>query len=157
LEIFEQSCAVDSVTKKCAGKTSTCRVALLGIMGTPLRTLCACQGSDLQQLYECLGWQRLLWLNPCVGKMKVILRPWSILKFRFFTVESQKDFHIKRLAELGLLITTTTTTTHRTTTTSTTSTTTSTHAPIRFTLKERERLQTPAPQPPPEVVSPKLH
>jgi hypothetical protein len=67
LELYEQSCAVDSVTKKCAGKTSSCRLALLGIMGTPLRTLCACQGSDLQQLYECLGWQRLLWLNPCVG------------------------------------------------------------------------------------------
>lgn len=68
LELYEQSCAVDSVTKKCAGKTSSCRLALLGIMGTPLRTLCACQGSDLQQLYECLGWQRLLWLNPCVGE-----------------------------------------------------------------------------------------
>ncbi|XP_039441009.1 uncharacterized protein LOC120421797 isoform X6 [Culex pipiens pallens] len=92
LEVFEQSCAVDSVTKKCAGKTSGCRQAMLGILGTPLRTNCACQGSDLQQLYDCLGWQRLLWLNPCV-------------------VESQKDFHLKRLAELGLLTTTTTTTT----------------------------------------------
>jgi hypothetical protein len=68
LEYYEQSCAVDSVTKKCAGKTNNCRLALLGIMGTPLRSLCACQGSDLQQLYECLGWQRLLWLNPCVGE-----------------------------------------------------------------------------------------
>lgn len=74
LEIYEQSCAVDSVTKKCAGKTSSCRVALLGIMGTPLRTLCACHGSDLQQLYECLGWQRLLWLNPCVGKFSLLPR-----------------------------------------------------------------------------------
>lgn len=71
LEIYEQSCAIDSVTKKCAGKMNSCRLALLGIMGTPLRTLCACQGSDLQQLYECLGWQRLLWLNPCVGKFKL--------------------------------------------------------------------------------------
>lgn len=68
LEIFEQACAVDSVTKKCAGKISGCRRALLGIMGTTLRTLCACQGSDMQQLYKCLGWQRLLWLNPCVGE-----------------------------------------------------------------------------------------
>uniref|UniRef100_A0A182JCZ0 GDNF/GAS1 domain-containing protein n=1 Tax=Anopheles atroparvus TaxID=41427 RepID=A0A182JCZ0_ANOAO len=65
LEVFEQSCAVDSVTKKCAGKTSACRQAMLGILGTPLRTTCACQGSDMQQLYDCLGWQRLLWLNPC--------------------------------------------------------------------------------------------
>ncbi|XP_055590343.1 uncharacterized protein LOC129742447 isoform X2 [Uranotaenia lowii] len=98
LEVFEQSCAVDSVTKKCAGKTSGCRQAMLGILGTPLRTNCACQGADMQGLYDCLGWQRLLWLNPCV-------------------VESQKDFHLKRLAELGLLTTTTTptTTTMRTT------------------------------------------
>ncbi|XP_055524975.1 uncharacterized protein LOC129718325 isoform X4 [Wyeomyia smithii] len=101
LEVFEQSCAVDSVTKKCAGKTSACRQAMLGILGTPLRTNCACQGSDLQQLYDCLGWQRLLWLNPCV-------------------VESQKDFHLKRLAELGLLTTTTTTTMATTTTMRTT-------------------------------------
>ncbi|XP_053672128.1 uncharacterized protein LOC128722485 [Anopheles nili] len=108
LEVFEQSCAVDSVTKKCAGKTSACRQAMLGILGTPLRTTCACQGSDMQQLYDCLGWQRLLWLNPCV-------------------VESQKDFHLKRLAELGLLTTTTTlattTSTVRPTTTTTTTTT----------------------------------
>uniref|UniRef100_A0A182VS72 GDNF/GAS1 domain-containing protein n=1 Tax=Anopheles minimus TaxID=112268 RepID=A0A182VS72_9DIPT len=102
LEVFEQSCAVDSVTKKCAGKTSACRQAMLGILGTPLRTTCACQGSDMQQLYDCLGWQRLLWLNPCV-------------------VESQKDFHLKRLAELGLL---TTTTTMATTTTTLATTTT---------------------------------
>lgn len=68
LEHYEQSCAVDSVTKKCAGKTTSCRKALIGILGTPLRTSCACQGTDLSQLYDCLGWQRLLWLNPCVGK-----------------------------------------------------------------------------------------
>ncbi|XP_058120418.1 uncharacterized protein LOC131284934 [Anopheles ziemanni] len=105
LEVFEQSCAVDSVTKKCAGKTSACRQAMLGILGTPLRTTCACQGSDMQQLYDCLGWQRLLWLNPCV-------------------VESQKDFHLKRLAELGLLTTTTTMATTTTTTTTTTMRTT---------------------------------
>ena len=107
LELFEQSCAVDSVTKKCAGKPSTCRSALLGILGTPLRTSCACQGSDLQQLYDCLGWQRLLWLNPCV-------------------VESQKDFHLKRLQEMGLL---TTTTTRATTTTTTVRTTKATPPP----------------------------
>lgn len=153
LEIYEQSCAVDSVTKKCAGKTSSCRIALLGIMGTPLRTLCACQGSDLQQLYECLGWQRLLWLNPCVGKSNSYCSglTQSFNKKLWFTVESQKDFHVKRLAELGLLVTTTTTTTQRTTlrTTPTTTTTTSTPATIRITVKEKERLLTPAP---PEIV-----
>ena len=146
MELYEQSCAVDSVTKKCAGKTSSCRLALLGIMGTPLRTLCACQGSDLQQLYECLGWQRLLWLNPCVGKLT--LKGYAILTFYIYIfslhnlVESQKDFHLKRLAEMGLLITTTTTTT--TTLRPTTSTTTTTHLPILYTIKER--LVTPPPK-----------
>uniref|UniRef100_A0A182FB06 GDNF/GAS1 domain-containing protein n=1 Tax=Anopheles albimanus TaxID=7167 RepID=A0A182FB06_ANOAL len=127
LEVFEQSCAVDSVTKKCAGKTSACRQAMLGILGTPLRTTCACQGSDMQQLYDCLGWQRLLWLNPCV-------------------VESQKDFHLKRLAELGLLTTTTAmATTTRTTTIRTTSTT------------ARTTRWTPPPTPPPTKPKPQVY
>ncbi|XP_017775583.1 PREDICTED: uncharacterized protein LOC108561940 isoform X2 [Nicrophorus vespilloides] len=90
LEYYEQSCAVDSVTKKCAGSPKNCRMAMLGILGTDLRTTCACKGTDMTQLYECLGWQRLLWVNPCV-------------------VESQKDFHMKKAAELALLTTTTTT------------------------------------------------
>lgn len=68
LEYYEQSCAVDSVTKKCAGAPSECRAAMLGILGTELRTICACKGTDSSQLYDCLGWQRLLWVNPCVGK-----------------------------------------------------------------------------------------
>ncbi|KFB41435.1 AGAP003479-PA-like protein [Anopheles sinensis] len=118
LEVFEQSCAVDSVTKKCAGKTSACRQAMLGILGTPLRTTCACQGSDMQQLYDCLGWQRLLWLNPCV-------------------VESQKDFHLKRLAELGLLTTTTTMATTTTTTTTTMRTTRVTLPPTQPPTKPK--------------------
>ncbi|KRT83977.1 hypothetical protein AMK59_2236, partial [Oryctes borbonicus] len=87
LEYYEQSCAVDSVTKKCAGLPSECRLAMLGILGTDLRTTCACKGTDMTQLYECLGWQRLLWVNPCV-------------------VESQKDFHMKKAAEQALLTTT---------------------------------------------------
>lgn len=122
-------------------------------MGTPLRTLCACQGSDLQQLYECLGWQRLLWLNPCVGELEANKTTRQAIKTFRFTVESQKDFHVKRLAELGLLVTTTTTqrTTQRVTQAMTTKTTTfvATIAPIRITIKESERLQTPAP---PEIV-----
>lgn len=69
LEYYEQSCAVDSVTKKCAGSPNDCRSAILGILGTDLRTTCACKGTDTTQLYECLGWQRLLWVNPCVGKL----------------------------------------------------------------------------------------
>ncbi|KAL0121427.1 hypothetical protein PUN28_006737 [Cardiocondyla obscurior] len=78
LEYYEQSCAVDSVTKKCAGPTSECRKAILGILGTELHTNCACKGTEInQQLLGCLGWQRLLWVNPCV-------------------VESQKDYHARR-------------------------------------------------------------
>ncbi|XP_049807107.1 uncharacterized protein LOC126249498 [Schistocerca nitens] len=80
LETYEQSCAVDSVTKKCAGPASECRHAMLAILGTELRSNCACKGTDFTQLYDCLGWQRLLWVNPCV-------------------VESQKDFHTKRLSD----------------------------------------------------------
>ncbi|CAG5100961.1 Similar to Gfra3: GDNF family receptor alpha-3 (Mus musculus) [Cotesia congregata] len=77
LEHYEQSCAVDSVTKKCAGPPADCRRAMLGILGTELRSNCACKGTELTQLYDCLGWQRLLWVNPCV-------------------VESQKDFHARK-------------------------------------------------------------
>uniref|UniRef100_A0A336M7Z0 CSON012400 protein n=1 Tax=Culicoides sonorensis TaxID=179676 RepID=A0A336M7Z0_CULSO len=140
LEHFEQSCAVDSVTKKCAGKTTLCRKALIGILGTPLRTSCACQGTDLSQLYDCLGWQRLLWLNPCV-------------------VDAQKEYHVQRLTEMGLLITTTTprvtTTTSTTTTTrapvikkTTTTTTTTTTTSSPYTYNRRPPSQQPPPPPP---------
>nr|XP_023018834.1 GDNF family receptor alpha-like [Leptinotarsa decemlineata] len=74
LEHYEQSCAVDSVTKKCAGSPIECRSAILGILGTDLRTTCACKGTDMTQLYECLGWQRLLWVNPCVESC-IVQRP----------------------------------------------------------------------------------
>lgn len=122
-------------------------------MGTPLRTLCACQGSDLQQLYECLGWQRLLWLNPCVGELPSYLISGPTFLHKSITVESQKDFHIKRLAELGLLVTSTTTTQRATTTTTTIRMTSTTSTLAPFTARERERLPTPALPPPPEVVS----
>lgn len=68
LENYEQSCAVDSVTKQCAGLPADCRMAMLGILGTDLRSNCACKGTDFTQLYDCMGWQRILWFNPCVGK-----------------------------------------------------------------------------------------
>lgn len=68
LEQYEQSCAIDSSTLKCAGSPSICRSAILGILGTPLRSTCTCHNTDM--VYECLGWYRLLWLNTCVGKLK---------------------------------------------------------------------------------------
>lgn len=66
LEQYEQACAIDSSTLKCAGSPNNCRLAILGILGTPLRASCTCQNTDV--LYECLGWYRLLWLNTCVGE-----------------------------------------------------------------------------------------
>nr|CAD7567790.1 unnamed protein product [Timema californicum] len=73
LEYYEQSCAVDSVTKKCAGPPGECRKAMLGILGTELRANCACKGTDFTQLYDCLGWQRLLWVNPCVELLVLVI------------------------------------------------------------------------------------
>ncbi|XP_056644465.1 uncharacterized protein LOC130450215 [Diorhabda sublineata] len=105
LEYYEQSCAVDAVTKKCAGSPIECRTAILGILGTDLRTTCACKGTDMTQLYECLGWQRLLWVNPCV-------------------VESQKNFHMAKNLEQAFVPTSTTSTSTITTTTTATTTTT---------------------------------
>ncbi|EFN70375.1 GDNF family receptor alpha-3, partial [Camponotus floridanus] len=101
LEYYEQSCAVDSVTKKCAGPTSECRKAMLGILGTDLHTNCACKGTEINQLYGCLGWQRLLWVNPCV-------------------VESQKDYHARRKHHHLRTTTAKTTTTTMTTAVATT-------------------------------------
>ena len=71
LERFEQSCAVDSTTKSsCQGRPDTCRKAMIGILGTELRTNCDCTSvtADFKELYECIGWQRILWMNPCTGK-----------------------------------------------------------------------------------------
>jgi hypothetical protein len=78
-------------------------------------------------------------------------------------VEAQKDFHVKRLTELGLLVTTTTTTTQRTTTSTattfkstlrsiTTLKSTTTHAPIKIITTDKARLQIQTPPPPPDIV-----
>jgi hypothetical protein len=86
LEYYEQSCAVDSLTKKCAGPPSECRKAMLGILGTELRSNCACKGTDFTQLYDCLGWQRLLWVNPCVGQYCSLIAP----QFQLQTLQTIK-------------------------------------------------------------------
>ncbi|KAK8744146.1 hypothetical protein OTU49_001022, partial [Cherax quadricarinatus] len=82
LEFYEQACAVDSDTRRCAGSTAECRRAVLGILGTQLRSLCTCAASDPRETYTCMDWQRILWFNPCV-------------------VESQTDYHREMLAALG--------------------------------------------------------
>ncbi|XP_072750789.1 uncharacterized protein Gfrl isoform X4 [Anoplolepis gracilipes] len=114
LEYYEQSCAVDSVTKKCAGPTSECRKAMLGILGTDLHTNCACKGTEINQLYGCLGWQRLLWVNPCV-------------------VESQKDYHARKKQHHSRTTTAKTTTMLMTTTTTAVATTTTMRSPASMT------------------------
>lgn len=70
-------------------------------------------------------------------------------------MESQKDFHVKRLAELGLLVTTTTpTTTLRSTLSvlpSSTSTTLRTTLPLTVTIENNVKVLQ-APESPPEIV-----
>ncbi|XP_068230286.1 uncharacterized protein [Palaemon carinicauda] len=88
LEFYEQACAVDSDTRRCAGSTAECRRALLGILGTQLRNLCTCSAPDPMETYTCLDWQRILWFNPCV-------------------VEAQTDYHREMLAGTKEEITTT--------------------------------------------------
>jgi len=68
MDYYVSACAVDATSAKCAGPEAKCRDAMLGILGTELRTKCACEGeaADFRQLYDCYGWQRLLWSNPCV-------------------------------------------------------------------------------------------
>ncbi|KAK7601256.1 hypothetical protein V9T40_008697 [Parthenolecanium corni] len=78
LEEFEQLCATDNYTKTCAGYPEQCRIGMLGILGTKLRTNCICKGTDRAKLYECVGWQRVLWFNPCV-------------------VEAQREFHMNKV------------------------------------------------------------
>ena len=43
---------------------------MVEILGTDLRTNCACTGTagDFRELFECIEYQRLFWVNPCVGQ-----------------------------------------------------------------------------------------
>jgi hypothetical protein len=76
LNAYDHACSVDRVSKSCSGPPESCRRAMINILGTELRTTCACVGSaaDFRELYKCIAWHRILWINPCV-------------------VESQKKFH----------------------------------------------------------------
>jgi len=78
LERYQQACSVDSDSKTCAGSYHECREAMVEILGTELRTNCACSGTagDFRELFECIEYHRLFWLNPCV-------------------VDAQKDYHLK--------------------------------------------------------------
>ena len=67
---YEQSCSADADTKTCAAPYPACRDAMVEILGTNLRTNCACSGTagDFRELFECIEYQRLFWANPCVGE-----------------------------------------------------------------------------------------
>ena len=70
LERFNQACSVDANTKSCSGAPEACRRGMIDILGTELRINCGCEGTaaDFRELYDCIGWHRSLWVNPCVGK-----------------------------------------------------------------------------------------
>ena len=72
---YEQSCSADPDTKTCAAPYDQCRDAMVEILGTNLRTNCACSGTagDFRELFECIEYQRLFWVNPCVGKLVSLL------------------------------------------------------------------------------------
>ena len=72
LERFTQSCAVDSTNKSsCQGRPDTCRKAMLGMLGTELRTNCDCTSvtANFYKLHICIKWKRVLSMNPCTGKL----------------------------------------------------------------------------------------
>ena len=84
---YEQSCSADADTKTCAAPYPACRDAMVEILGTNLRTNCACSGTagDFRELFECIEYQRLFWVNPCVGELDVMLlkqRPESFVRMR---------------------------------------------------------------------------
>ena len=59
----------------CAGAPQACRKGMIDILGTELRTNCGCEGTaaDFRELYDCIGWHRILWVNPCVGEFNLDL------------------------------------------------------------------------------------
>ncbi|CAG0917954.1 unnamed protein product [Notodromas monacha] len=83
LESFEQACAVDSDTLRCAGRRQECRTAKIRTLGTSLSVPCNCPStsSPVADVYNCLGWQRLLWLNPCVASCKAQIEAFPLFFF----------------------------------------------------------------------------
>ena len=81
LEKYNQVCSVDAKTMTCAGPPDACRKGMIDILGTELRTNCGCEGTaaDFRELYDCIGWHRSLWVNPCVGKEKLMRSKETIL------------------------------------------------------------------------------
>ena len=72
LERYEQACAVDVVTGRCAGSGEHCRRALLAVLGTRLHSRCHCDDEPSSTASEpghhsCRDWERLIWGNSCVG------------------------------------------------------------------------------------------
>ena len=100
LEKYNQACSVDAKTMTCAGPPEACRRGMIDILGTELRTNCGCEGTaaDFRELYDCIGWHRSLWVNPCVGEcLNFQWKKSSWMDFLqsnlLFSVEAQKDYH----------------------------------------------------------------
>ncbi|XP_076064654.1 uncharacterized protein LOC143038872 isoform X2 [Oratosquilla oratoria] len=119
LEYYEQACAVDSDTKRCAGSCVECRRAVLGILGTKLRHICTCVNiaSEPRDTYACLDWQKILWFNPCVH-------------------DSQTDLHRKSTPKPPAIIETSPTAPPRRITTTTTTAIPTTTLPPKYCVKE---------------------
>ena len=82
---------------------------MIGILGTELRTNCDCNSvtADFYKTYECMGVQRILWANRCMGKsiekydcnLIVNLNDHHAIisslfnMFYLFTDEANKDYH----------------------------------------------------------------
>ena len=102
---FEQACAVDSDSGRCAGQPSGCRVALLSILGTSLRTPCSCDensAKDNSRIYECMGWKRLLWVNPCVGEFTSNMIQGRLKNSFFVNLKIFRSLVVLRAWQLGI-------------------------------------------------------
>ncbi|CAM1306825.1 Uncharacterised protein g4465 [Pycnogonum litorale] len=82
MTVFIDACAMNTSSHGCLHDPVRCRLAVLDVLGTKLRTRCNCRGGNYKSHYMCLDWQRLLWLNPCV-------------------VQAQFDFHSKPISSVS--------------------------------------------------------
>ena len=82
---------------------------MINILGTELRTTCACNGfaADFRELYKCIGWHRLLWVNPCVGKCikKYYYSIFKVTVLKIYLVKAQKEYHAKKETSRDPIIT----------------------------------------------------
>ncbi|XP_064098746.1 uncharacterized protein LOC135209945 [Macrobrachium nipponense] len=73
LREYEQKCAADAMTGRCADTHRSCQKAVMNILGTELHATCVCKGTDFLNQHDCYTWQKLLWSNPCVIESHLML------------------------------------------------------------------------------------